>query len=174
MATPEEDPEYPGIEPVDVPIVVDHPVNGLMTIDPSQPKMLNFSEYQRSALRGDSEDVADLSVHVFLLRIAARLHPVSDDMDLFTVERTFFGFKVLRVTSSTVEPKKPWILSVHPNYFVCDRKSHGGASSTNRSMAVPWEATEEDNLARVKQAAEVFQQYMLDTMDPPTKAAGKE
>lgn len=175
MAAPEEDPEYPGIEPVDVPIVVDHPVNGLMTIAPSKPKMFNFSEYQRTALDGDSEDVGNMLLHVFLLRIAARLHPVLDDMDLFTVETTSFGFKILRVASSASESKTPWILSVHDTYFECDRKSHGGASSTNRSMRVPWEVPVEfGNMAHVNQAAEVFQQYMLDTMDPPTKAAGKE
>lgn len=174
MTTREEDPEYPGIEPVDVPIVVDHPVNGLMTIAPSQPKMINFSEYQRTASEGDSEDVGHLLVHVFLLRIAARLHPVDDDMDLFTVERPFFGSNVLRVASSTNEFKTPWILSTYRDYFECDRKSHGGTSSTNRCMVVPWISTEVDHLDRVKQAAEVFQQYMLDTMDPPTKAAGKE
>ena len=96
--------------------------------------MRGEADDEEDIAEGDSEDVGHLLVHVFLLRIAARLHPVLDDMDLFTVETTSFGFKVLRVASSASESKTPWILSVHANYFVCDRKSHGGASSTNRSM----------------------------------------
>ena len=108
----------------------------------------------------------------FLERVSARIHPVVDDIDIFCITREPIGVALL-VTSLSDTPKQKWRLMLNREYFVCASWSPD-ETRNRRGKRFVWESKSWDGLDRIKQAAETFQQYMLDTMDPPTKSAKKQ
>ena len=103
--------------------------------------------------------------NIFLRRVAARLQPVQDDMDLFSVHvEDEDGSCYLTVVSSTESDKIGWVLVETAYDFSCDRR-HAYQEPTSRSKTFSWDTAKRFSLDHVVQVAQEFQNYMLATVD---------